>query len=257
MESRRLSEAELEQLNLYSELSAEQDELASFGASPEERWHLVDEYDSIIALAEIAKSARQTIQRKYSQLEPRDADVFSVRGIPHWRPDSETSAPVGYVMRVPESREVWLKFALAKEDGSGQQVTLLDQLSESPEKTGFTNGGLYQTKLTPGERTFRYVPKADEDGAFVFELWLDEVQLLESRFMESDSNSRGWSSLGGREQSDFSPRQRLPWLFSSRVEWEPSAGEGFLESEFRPTLWLSDKRSVHFEDFPTKTGSDD
>ncbi|MEO1524466.1 MAG: hypothetical protein AAFX06_03480 [Planctomycetota bacterium] len=249
IEAQRLSEAELEQLNLKKDLQVALDELESFGPWPEDRKHLAEEYDSIAALTKIAEDRREEIRQKYSQLEPREPDVFSIRGIPSWRPDSKSSAPVGFVMQVPESRDVWLKLAWTKNDGSGNQGRLLDQLSEPPTKTGFTNEGLYQQKLQPGKRTLRYEQLKTEDSALVFEIWLDETRLFQSQFMDSNSKSKGWSSLSGRSQSDFRPKQPLPWLFSSRVEWEPTPGEGFIESELRPTIWLSDQPSEAFQEF--------
>lgn len=205
-------------------------------------------------LAEFAKAEREAIQKEYSKLEARDADVVSLRRVPQWRPDSKTSAPVGFVLKVPESREVWLRYALVKQSGGGLGVDRLNTLTELPSITGYTRSGLFQRRLQPGRRTIRYVivPK-EEDEAYRFQIWLDETLLLESQFLERRSKSTGWSSLGGDRQADFPPKQKLPWLFSARVESEPSVGDGFLESEFRPTIWLSAQRSEHFADFPGET----
>ena len=107
LENQRLREALTKKMELYRELDVESTKLAAFGG-PEERAHLEEEYASMAKLAEFAKAEREAIQKKYSKLEAREADVVSLRRVPQWRPDSKTSAPVGFVLQVPESREVWL-----------------------------------------------------------------------------------------------------------------------------------------------------
>ena len=256
MESKRLRQGNLEQMKLRNLLDVEQTALETLGTTVD-RKRITDQYESVAALAEIAKAQREAIQEKYSRLEPREANVFTIRGIPHWRPDARTSAPVGFVMHVPESREIWLKFAAVQEENGNIRRSELDQLKVAPSNTGFTPSGLYQQKIPPGKRILRYLQIPNENEAFCFQLWLDQTLLLQSQFMEERSKSTGWSSLGGRDQSDFPPARRLPWLFSARVEWEPVVGEGFLESGFRPTFWLSDKKGDAFDGFPGKVTQDE
>ncbi len=212
--------------------------------------HSLDEYEPLIALREIANNQTALLREKYSHVEIRDADTVSLREVP-----TVVSAPQfssdSFRIFVPESRAVWLKFAVHQRTEKYHNRAKFDQIETWATHSPLSINGPFEYQLPSGMHvlTVSYEPlKVDQQP---IKVRLNQQVLLRTVYTQSHSfHSRTF--LPAREQKDFGPSQALPWLLSSDLVQESDFGrEG---NEYAFSLWLSD-RSSQFLHFPE--GSDE
>lgn len=79
--------------------------------------HTFDEHETLRQVRERAVARFDLLRQKYSTMEPRPSDVFSLRCIPSLQ-TGRAVAPAVYRMLVPEDRTIWLKCGVHLEQES-------------------------------------------------------------------------------------------------------------------------------------------
>jgi hypothetical protein len=212
--------------------------------------HTQDEIESLRAMRERAIEHFPVILQKYSTIEPRGADVLSIRSIPTLRVADEPS-PTIFRLLIPEARPVWLKFGihLTKRgvSSSRSSETEDDLLTTSP----FTETGPFEMQLPAGDLMLDVTIASVEEGRLPVVVTLNNEVLLHSEFVSGHVTGWGGGSIGAQTQLDFDRRQKVPWLvtYDMGLDTRQFQGDGSMDHAF--SVWLSD-HSSNFANFPRK-----
>lgn len=206
-----------------------------------------EEYESLRALRDTAEQHFTSIQEKYGKIEARGSDTVSLRTIPQLSLHGGIE-PTVFRLRVPADRDVWLKYAVVTRKVKDYVSDELDQLDQPPTNTGFQHNGLYEVRLSPGERILEVHTEPVTGHDLPIAIRLDDAALLNTRFSGDGVPTNGSYHISGRKQIDFDAKRELPWLLNVNIRVERDDGT----REYVPDvacLWLSD-RSSNFDRFP-------
>jgi hypothetical protein len=209
--------------------------------------HTHEEFQPLGAMRERSLAHFDVLREKYSVMEPREANVLSLRGVPSLPPDSG-SAPVLYRLLVPPERDVWLKFAVHVAEKSGQQSKTLDEARDLLSESSLGASGPFEVPLPPGEHWLRIVTGPAREGALPVLISLDETVLLRKSFISADVRGTSSSYTSALTQFDVHPRDDLPRLLTAKMGLE----QGSTEPAYAFSVWLSDRTS-NFARFPSPT----
>lgn len=206
--------------------------------------HEHDEFNPLSAMRKRSLARFEELRHKYSALEQRGGDVFSIRGLPSL---SLGAGPAPIVLRfcVPQEHPVWLKFGVHRAQRSVHSSRSPDDdrglLSESP----FQASGPFEMRLPPGEQTLTITTAAARNGSMPLRIALDHRVLLRSSFIAAGIAGAGSSQISVPEQLDFGPQQKLPWLLTTHINLSNIK----VQEVYAFSMWLSDRAS-QFQAFP-------
>ncbi len=210
--------------------------------------HSLEGYAELQSLKQQAIQHAAAIRDRYSGIEKRGPDAFSIRRIPELRVDRSLDRRV-FKLMVPETRQIWLKFAVHPSEARRGNGNKNDQYNDWLRSSPLTDSGPLQFQLPPGEQLLT-IQEQQTDGWRAILLKVGEQTLFETRYLQVSTN--GFSaSISATEQVDVGPTQELPWLLS--VEIEANSMNVPFSSDFSYSIWLSDKPSQ----FETMNGGRD
>jgi len=200
--------------------------------------HYLEGYAELQSIKQQAIQYADVIRDRYSSIEGRAPGVLSLRRIPLLRVDRSLECRL-FKLMVPETRTIWLKFAVHRSDARRTLGSTNDQYNDWLRSSPLTNSGPFQFQLPPGEQLLT-IQEQQTDGWRVVSLKIGEQTLFETRYLQVSTNASS-ASISATEQVDVEPTHELPWLLS--VEIEANSMNVPFSSDFSYSIWLSDKPS--------------
>jgi hypothetical protein len=198
----------------------------------------LDEHQPLAGMRQRSLGQFERLRTKYGGLEPRGADVLSLRGLPSL-PEGDEPAPVLYRLWVPEDRPVWLKFGVHEMDPSHHRSRSSDDEQDLLDRSPFTLSGPFEMRLPPGDQTLRIAIGAARGGELPVSIALDDTVLLRSTFASEGVSGASYGYTTAASQVDFPANQKPPWLLTASMQLRnTSAGKTQACS-----VWLSDRAS--------------
>jgi hypothetical protein len=210
--------------------------------------HTHEEFQPFDAMRQRSIEHFDLLRRKYSSMEPKGTDVFSLREIPSLQTDTRP-APVIFRLLVPEQRTVWLKFGVHLVEqsvhSSTDKLDGRDLLTDSP----FNVSGPFETRLQPGDHTLTVAVGLAAEGSLPVVITLDDEVLLRSSFVSAEVTGTSSSRISAPSQLDFGPQRNLPSLLSTHMNLRTPASGKAPAKTHGFSMWLSDRASS-FTNFP-------
>ena len=212
--------------------------------------HSMDENDSLQDARQRAIEHFDLIRQKYGTIEPRGADVVSLRGVPMLQ-TGNGPAPISFRMLIPPQRTVWLKYGVHPTKRNTQSGRGSEQESDLLTESPFEHDGPFEMRLPAGDQVLTIMMDAAEDGSLPFTITLDHTVLLRSAYVAPEVSGAGWSSIAGAMQIDFDLQRPLPCLMTINISLRDPESGPRLSKSYGFSMWLSD-HSSEFAEFPNR-----
>jgi hypothetical protein len=210
--------------------------------------HEQEEFEPIHAMRERSLEHFDRLRQKYSTLDPKGADVFSIRGIPSLQNDPEP-APVIFRLFVPEKRTVWLKFGVHMAKQSVHSTRAPDDVHDLLTDSPFSKSGPFEMQLPPGDQMLKIALGHIAEGSLPVVMTLDDKVLLRSSFVSAEVTGTSSSYISAPSQIDFDPQRQLPSLLGGSMNLRTNASGNKPADTYAFWVWLSDRAS-NFTSFP-------
>jgi hypothetical protein len=204
----------------------------------------LDEMQPLAEMRQRALAQLDLLRSRYGGLEPRGADVLSLRGLPSL-PEGEEPAPILFRLLVPEQRPLWLKFGVHAAQQFRHSSRNPEDERELLPRSPFTISGPFEMRLPSGDQTLRITIGTARDGELPVTISLNDGVLLRTTFVSAGTSGTGYSHISAGSQLDYRASQKPPWLLTAIMDQrEQPSGNTHAFS-----VWL-DERESDFLPFP-------